>query len=92
MSSDNALWLDAICKRYGILPSDYLGIKNKVVAMDVDIAIATKGSMAEHTSMSMPVDDDNKLPAEKASPSKTKQQMANLEMLVNKADSVRGKK
>ena len=59
--------------------------------MDVDMAIAARGNMAEHSTGIVP-DDKDKLPAEKASPSKTKQQMGQLELLMDRADRARGKK
>lgn len=94
MSSDNAIFLDAVCKRYGMLPSDYVGIKNKAVAIDFDMAIALRGNRAESNIASSveAVEDKSALPSVRANPDKTKAQMANLEALMQKADTLRGKK
>lgn len=47
VSADNLVRLDAICKRYGVLPSEYVGIDDRYEAFCFDEAVALAALDAE---------------------------------------------
>lgn len=47
VSADNLVRLDAICKRYGVLPSQYVGIQDSYQAFCFDEAVALAALDAE---------------------------------------------